>query len=201
MRATAFNKRIYTLRTFVSGIKDVLGHMDEVRTAIRGGRVSRAFAEKIMLTVTRVNGCRYCSFAHTHAALAAGVSHNELQKLMEGEFSTFPDDEVVALTFAQHYAESNFQPDPQAWQRLVDYYGSQTARDILAYLRLITFANLFGNTFDALLSRCAGKPAADSSLINELCVVMGSLIIIPACMLIRIITRLLTRRVPDPIKL
>jgi AhpD family alkylhydroperoxidase len=123
MGANTFNKRIYTLRSFIASVQEVIGHMDEVRAAIRGGRVSRAFAEKIMLTVTRVNSCRYCSYAHTRFALAAGVSHTELLKLMEGEFSAFPEYQVVALTFAQHYAESNSQPDPQAWQRLVDYYG------------------------------------------------------------------------------
>jgi hypothetical protein len=42
-------------------------------------------------------------------------------------------------------------------------------------LRMITFGSLLGNTFDALLSRIAGKPAAGSSLWNELSVLFGVL--------------------------
>ena len=194
MRATTFNKRIYTLPTFTSGVRNVFAHMDDLHTAARGGRVDKAFAEKIMLAVTRVNGCRYCSYGHTRAALAVGVNEVELQKLMAGDFSALPENQVVALTFAQHYAESNCQPDLAVLQRLVDYYGPETAQDILAYLRMITFGNLFGNTFDALLSRIAGKPAAGSSFFSELGVILGGFTVVPFGMIFRLLIRL----VPHP---
>jgi hypothetical protein len=91
------------------------------------------------------------------------------------DLETFPENEVIALTFAQHYAESCCHPDPAAWERLATYYGAETANDILAYLRMITFGNLFGNTFDALLSRITGKPAPGSSLWSELGVLLGAI--------------------------
>ena len=149
--------------------------MDDLRQASRGGRINQAFAEKLMLVVSRVNGCRYCCYGHSRAALAAGVSETELQNLLALELEVFPTYEVTALTFAQHFAETNSQPDQSAWQRVVLYYGEETAHDILAYLRMITFGSLLGNTFDALLSRIAGKPAAGSSLWNELSVLFGVL--------------------------
>ena len=126
-----------------------------------------------MLVVSSVNGCRYCCYGHSQAALAAGVSEEELQSLLALDLETFPIHEVTALTFAQHYAEFNCQPDPTAWQRVVTYYGEKTAHDILAYLRMISFGNLLGNTFDALMSRIAGKPAHGSSLWGELSVLLG----------------------------
>ena len=55
-------------------------------------------------------------------------------------------------------------------QRFVDYYGEQGARDIMAYIRMIMMGNLYGNTFDAFLSRFKGKPSADSSLLSELAI-------------------------------
>lgn len=189
MERSAFNKRIYNFPTFMADVRSVIAHMDDLRNAARGSRVSRAFAEKIMLVVSQVNGCRYCTYGHTRAALAAGVSEAELQKLFRGEFGEFPEQEVVALTFAQHYAETRCQPDAQAWQRVVDFYGEQTAQDILAYLRMITFGNLFGNTFDALLSRLGGKPAPGSRLLDEIGVLCEAVVIIPIGFVLRLLNR------------
>jgi len=190
----AFEKSIYTLASFTDAVHEVFGHMDDMRTASRGGRLSKAFAEKIMLSVTRVNGCRYCSYGHSRAALAAGVSDAELHSLLAGELGDFPEMEAVALIFAQHYAESNCHPDPQAWQRLVDYYGPETARDILAYIRMITFGNLSGNTFDAFLSRLWGRPALHSSLWNEVGVIFGGIFIILGEMIFHLPARLFSKR-------
>jgi AhpD family alkylhydroperoxidase len=185
MQPVAFNKRIYTMPAFIEATRDIVAHFDDLRAASRGGRLSQAFAEKIMLSVTRVNGCRYCSYGHSRAALAVGVSEAELQKLLQGEIGDFPEQEAVALVFAQHYAETCCQPDPAAWQRLVVYYGPETARDIQAYLRMITFGNLLGNTFDALLSRLAGKPAPNSRFRNEIGVILGVFFVMPFQMLKR----------------
>jgi AhpD family alkylhydroperoxidase len=185
----SFNKRIYTLPVFWADVQQIFDHMDDLRRAARGGRVNKGFAEKIMLVVSRVNGCRYCCYGHSRAALAAGISEAELQNLMTLDLGTFPTNEVVALTFAQHYAEANCQPDPVAWQRVVAYYGEETANNILAYLRMITFGNLFGNTFDALLGRITGKPVPDSSLWRELGVLLGVFWVIPSRLLLRLFNR------------
>lgn len=187
-----FPRRIYTYPAFKADVQQIFDHMDNMRRASRGGRVSKSFAEKIMLVVTGVTGCRYCHYGHTRSALAAGVSEAELQRLLALDLGTFPMEEVVALTFAQHYAEANSQPDPAAWQRMVTYYGEETANDILAYLRMITFGNLVGNTFDALLSRLAGKPAAGSSLWSELSVLVG-VVWMP---FLRLILQMLRQRKP-----
>jgi AhpD family alkylhydroperoxidase len=182
-------KRVFTIMEFNAGMQEIINHMGDLRRAAHAGRVSKAFAEKIMLVVSRVNGCRYCSYGHNRAALSAGVSETELQNLLSLDLGTFPINEVVALTFAQHYAEANSQPDPTAWQRVVAYYGEETANDILAYLRIITFGNLLGNTFDALLSRITGKPIPDSSLRSELGVLLGVFWVFPSRLLLRLLNR------------
>jgi len=195
---SSFAKRIYTPASFYASIQEIFAHIEDLRKAARGGRISKAFAEKIMLVVSQVNGCRYCSYGHTKAALAAGISEQEIRQLMNGQWDDIPQNELVALTFAQHYAESGTKPDPQAWQGLVDHYGQQTAEDILAYLRMITFGNLFGNTFDALLSRVCGKPAEQSRLTGELCVLLSGLTVVPAGMVIRFARFPLSRKSRDP---
>lgn len=177
--SASFQKRIYDVPSFRRAVVEALAHMDDLRSAHRSSRVSRAFAERIMLAVTQVNGCRYCHYGHTRAALQAGVPPEDIQALVEGNLGSLPKAEAVALTFAQHYAESGADPNPEAWDLLVDTYGLQTARDVMAYVRMITMGNLLGNTFDALLSRLQQRPAAHSSLKQELGVVLGAFVIVP----------------------
>lgn len=179
-----FNKRCFTLTTFVASGRDLFAHLDDLLNAATQRRVSRAFAERIMLAVTRVNGCRYCSYAHTRMALRAGIDEAELKHLMDGDLESAPADERVALLFAQHYAEQREQIDPLAWQRLVEVYSPDVARDILAHIRMITVANLLGNTFDAWLSRCRGRPAPGNRLVDELGVLFLTTIMAPVSVLI-----------------
>jgi AhpD family alkylhydroperoxidase len=164
----AFNKRFYDPRSLLRGFRNIIDHFPEFRSAVRSGRISKAFAEKIMLAVTAVNGCRYCSYGHARTALTSGVSPEEVERLLSGEVGHVPPDEAPALFFAQHYAESGDRPEPDMVQKLVETYGQEKAQDILAHIRMITFGNLSGNTIDALLSRLQGCPAGGSSLGSEL---------------------------------
>ncbi|MBU1878793.1 MAG: hypothetical protein KJ734_07575, partial [Chloroflexi bacterium] len=75
--------------------------------------------------------------------------------------------EAVAVLFAQHYAETGGRPTPEAQQRLLDTYGPDTARDIMAYIRMITLGNVVGNTFDALLARLTLRPVPGSRFRDE----------------------------------
>jgi len=168
MRKGRFSKRIYTPRSLLQDFRNILDHFHEFRSAVHSQHPSRAFAEKIMLAVTAVNGCRYCSYGHAKAALKSGISPEEVNLLLSGEVGHVSPDEAPALFFAQHYAESGDHPDPEMVQRLEETYGQEEAQGILAHIRMITFGNLSGNTFDALLSRLRGRPAEGSSLGSEL---------------------------------
>jgi AhpD family alkylhydroperoxidase len=174
IHAPATQKRTYTLARLGQDAAWLLGAPDSLRAAMHGGRVDKPFAEKIMLAVTQVNGCRWCHYAHVRLALKEGVSPQELHSLMALSLGDFPQEEAVALAFAQHYAESADQPDPAAWARVVETYGAATAGDILTLIRMITMGNLLGNTFDAFLSRLQGKPNPSSSLWNEVAVLGGT---------------------------
>ena len=130
-------------------------------------RVSRPFMEKIMLVITQVNGCRYCSYFHTQMALTSGISETEIEQLMALEVGDFPPEQAVALAYAQHYAESGCCPEPEAEQRFRLYYGPQISADIMNTIRMIKMGNLAGNTVDAFLSRLKGAPAPGSSILWE----------------------------------
>jgi AhpD family alkylhydroperoxidase len=180
-----FHKRIFTPASFRAALNDLTEHLDDMRAARRAGRVDRAFAERVMLAVTQVNGCRYCNYAHSRMALRARVSPEEIASLQAGAFGEAPLAQLVALTFAQHYAESQGHPEPETWQRLVNAYGPDAARDIMAHIRMITLANLLGNTVDALLSRLRSQPAPGSSLGQELGGLLSALFLTPVALLRR----------------
>ncbi|MFC4249053.1 carboxymuconolactone decarboxylase family protein [Natribaculum luteum] len=141
----------FTWRTIGPHLVQFLRNLPRVRRAKKAGRVSDAFAEKIMLAVTAVNECPYCARYHTDLAADADVSRETVRQILENDVETaVDDDELPALQFAQHYAESNADPDEAALEELYAVYGRQTGEDVLAYVRAIYFGNLLGNTYDAV---------------------------------------------------
>jgi AhpD family alkylhydroperoxidase len=148
-----FHKRFYTPRSFFRDFREMVAHRSAIRETARSGRVSRGFAEKIMMAVTAVNGCRYCAYFHTRQALKEGVLEDEVARILSLELGDFPPEEAVALAFAQHWAETQGQPDPEAERRFYETYGPQVSADILNWMRMISMGNLLGNSWDALLWR------------------------------------------------
>ncbi len=49
--------------------------------------LSKEFMERIMLAVTSVNECRYCTYYHTKIALESGCSDDEVREILGGDFS------------------------------------------------------------------------------------------------------------------
>jgi AhpD family alkylhydroperoxidase len=163
-----FQKRIFSPDSFLKFFAEAMDRVGELRSARREGLLDQAFLERIMLAVTQVNGCRYCSYAHSKAAMAAGIPADQVRELLEGNLNTAPEDELHALFYAQHFAESKGAPEPEMTRRLQEVYGAQKAGGIEAAIRMITMGNLLGNTFDALLARLKGENAPGSSIGKEI---------------------------------
>jgi AhpD family alkylhydroperoxidase len=124
-----------------------------IRKAMRSGLISPAFRERLMLAVTAVDECRYCSYAHSKEALKHGISRHELEQILSGEFKECPQYEIPAILYAQHWAESDGQPQTEALDKLKEYYSPQEIEDIHLYLRMIRLGNLTGNSWNYILSR------------------------------------------------
>jgi len=148
----SFPRRTYrTPGAFFSDLGYILKRRKLIRTAFRQ-QLTPAFRERLMLSVTAVNKCRYCSYFHAGEALRSGVPAGELEALLAGDIPPgAPAGEQVALLYAQHWAEQEARPDPAALQRLHDTYTPETVDAIHLALRMIRMGNLLGNTFDALL--------------------------------------------------
>jgi AhpD family alkylhydroperoxidase len=179
-RRAQARSRIFTPLSFRTASTDFVDHAGDLRRAMRGGKLGRAFGERVMLAACQVNGCRSCSFAHSRFALREGVPPEEVRALALGELDCQPEGAMVALLFAQHYAETAGHPEPEAQQRLVEAYGLDGAREVWVFLRLAMMTSLFSNTIEALWSRILGRPALSSSLRGELAVTLSSLWWFPA---------------------
>ena len=163
-------KHVHTIDTFWRGYAEMIHPAPEDRASLRSRRIDKSFLEEIELVVSRVNGCRTCTYVHSANALREGLSDKELEELLALDLGHFPAERAFAFAFAQHYAESGGQPDPAAERRFRDYYGPQMSKDILAHLRFIQFSSVTGATIQALLSRLRGQPVPGSNLLTELIV-------------------------------
>jgi AhpD family alkylhydroperoxidase len=151
-----FTRRTYhNVAQFWADVRSLGQNRMRIQEVMRGS-VTLVFRERLMMAVTAVNQCRYCSYYHAHEALAAGIPAEEINQLLGGSVAAYEPHEAVALLYAQHWAESDANPDPVTKRRLVDTYGADRASDIELVLRLIRFGNLCGNTFDYILYRITG---------------------------------------------
>jgi len=147
-----FPRRLYAgLGDFLTDMRIVLLSRKDVRGMMRG--LDPAFRERLFLTVTQVNGCRYCSYYHANQALLSGVTVEEIQGLDDGFLDHCPQDELAALHYARHWAELDAHPEEEARNRLLETYGVETTAGIELALRMIRIGNLTGNLFDYILFR------------------------------------------------
>lgn len=149
-----FKRRIYpSIGAFFKDFWGILSRSREIRPLMRGQLIDPAFRERLMLVVTGVNQCRYCSYAHAREALSEGVSEAEIEALGQGVFDGSPPEEAQALLYAQHWAETRGAPDAEARTRIAERYGEKTVEAMELTFQMIRAGNLMGNTFDYILYR------------------------------------------------
>lgn len=182
-----FDKKIFTARLFLNDIGFLMRNAIKITGVFRNKKITKIFVEKIMTVTTAVNGCVYCAWFHAKQAVASGMSTAEVQNLLNLQFhANATGFELMALLYAQHFAETNRNPDPEMTKKLFDYYGNPTANHIILIIRMIFFGNLYGNTWDAVISRFKGNPAKDSDLFFEIgFFLMNFWIMFPAMILMK----------------
>ena len=146
----------------------ILRKRNQIKVLNHSNKISRKFSEHIMLVVTSVNGCIYCEWGHVNWAKQEGSTETEIAGLLSLNFGNLPSEETIALSFAQHYAETSGSPSQEAINRLMQEYGLEKAQSIISRCDMITVGNLLGNSISAFLSRLQGIPPEHGSLLFEL---------------------------------
>jgi AhpD family alkylhydroperoxidase len=164
-----FKKKIYTPWLFLKDMGFLFTRILHFIAAGRNPELTTVLVEKIMAVTSAVNCCVYCSWYHAKLAVAAGISDDEVKNILNLQFHADASDfELMALLYAQHYAETDRRPEKEMTDRLFETYGEKTAKHILLFIRMINFGNLAGNTWDSVISRFKGKPAPGSNILFEL---------------------------------
>lgn len=170
-----YDKKIFTPSILFGDLGFLISRAPAMVRAMKNPEVGRDFIGKIMMVVTAINGCTYCTWFHAKQAVEGGMSDEEIRSMFDLQFeASASEHELPGLLFAQHYAETNRQPDPEMTARLNAFYGEATARDIMLMIRAIFFGNLLGNTFDAFPARLKGQKAPGSNALFELLFWIGT---------------------------
>ena len=182
-----FDKKIFTAGLFLNDIGFLVINVPRFIEVFRNKNITKVLVEKIMTVTTAVNGCLYCAWFHAKQAIESGISEAEVRNMLNLQFHADASEfELLALLYAQHFAETNRKPEPEMTRKLFDFYGDKTANHIILLIRMIFFGNLYGNTWDAAISRFNGKPAKNSCIIFEIFFfLLNFLIMFPAMLLLR----------------
>jgi len=142
--------------------------------------MDKHFMERVMLGVTQVNGCPLCSYAHTKMALEMGMEEKQIEDLLGGELDDVPAEQLKAVLFGQHYAETKGRPSKAAWDEIVEVYGEPTAKGILGTIRIMMVGNIWGVVIGLLKDRIHHKKVDPrSSLGYELLLTFAMIPFIP----------------------
>lgn len=173
-------KKQYTVREFYDALQNGIRTYKFLKRSKQSKQISIQFIERIMLAVTEVNGCEVCSYAHTKMALEQGMDEQDIKKLLSGTTEGVPEDELKAIMFAQHYADSKGKPSKESWERILDAYGPEKALGILGATRMIMIGNSYGIALSAFKSRMKSKPIKKSSLLYEIRMLLSLVPLLPA---------------------
>jgi AhpD family alkylhydroperoxidase len=153
-------------------------------------KCDQQFAERIRLAVTEVNGCELCAYGHAKFALEAGIDSDEVRELLGGITQGVPDDQLPAIAFGQHYADTRGNPHASAWHSIVEQYGEEQALCVLVATRTMMWGNAMGIPLSALRARLQGRPDPNSSLGWEISTTLGQLAVVPAALLHGLLSQL-----------
>lgn len=141
--------------------------------------VDNHFVERLQLAVTEVNGCAACSYQHTQMALDQGMSNEEISSFLSGEDNFIKPEEAKAILFAQHFADSTGFPKKSSYDTIVEEYGEEEARIILAACQTMIAGNMYGIPFSAFVSRTKGHPYKESTFFYELGMLIAGILCVP----------------------
>lgn len=142
-----------TLRTFDSPgeyfslFRMTFSRMRGLRKIPQEQKISPQFREKLMVAVSAVNQCAYCSYLHTRTALEQGISREEIDTIFKNDVSQFSEEDLPGILFAQHFAETKGNVSEEALKNIEEKYGTITTGQMLAFLQTVLFGNLCCNTY------------------------------------------------------
>lgn len=183
-----FRKRIFNLKIFLQQSYFLFINFGQLKDAFKSKQINSSFRERIMLSVTQVNKCVFCSYGHTKAALAAGIPDTEINQILGANFTSVPQNQKIAICFAQYYAQNN-KVGFSYTKTLINYYGKNDARHIVTFSRFMVFCNLCGNTIEAFFLWFTMQKISGTNFFNIFIVVILMMLILPFILIFGLLFR------------
>ena len=183
-------KKIYSFSEFYTALCQSVRTMGAMIHNRRTKEIPEDFIERIMLSVTEVNGCPICSYGHTKWALEKGMSNEEINLLLDGSAESVPPDQLIAVLFAQHYADTRGNPSHDSWQRVVDVYGISKSLIILSATRAIMIGNITGIAYSSFVGRLKGNTSGKTNIFYEIGIMLSIIPLLPAVIIHSLIARI-----------
>lgn len=177
--AQIFNKRIFTIKEHFKIMNHAAKGFGVLFHAKKHKLFNKQFKERIMLAVTEVNGCELCSYIHTKISLGAGMKYDEINEILNGSKVDIPQNELIAVLFGEHYADTHEHPDKEAVATLISEYGREKAKIICAVLGVITMTNSMGISMGLFKERLSFRRVKESKLINEIGIPLLTMTVFP----------------------
>ena len=163
-----YRKKTITTREFIGSMWSLVGDTPTIYGIWGRQELDPGFREELMLAVAKVNDCRYCSWGHQEWAHMAGVTDEELARMEQVDPEGFDRSKWVAISYVRAYVSGKFGSVPREMrQEMRDNYTAQQIKEIELVARIMDIGNRGANTWDAMLSRLKGNPAADSHILDE----------------------------------
>jgi AhpD family alkylhydroperoxidase len=119
------------------------------------GRLDDVLRERVMVSVSRVNACRGCTFVHTRWALRSGVTADELDAIGLADLGPLDRRSRAAVVYATALAEHRFRasPPPEVAAAVAVELTPAEVEAVEAVARAMAVANLTASTVEALADR------------------------------------------------
>ena len=164
-----FRKRTMTAPQLASSMASLAPQIGTFYRVWVKHEIDPGFREELMLAVSKLNDCRYCTWGHQEWAHLNGVSNEELAQVEQLDPKGFDRRKWLAISYVRALVKGDFRRvQPQLRRAMQHKYSPREIREIELIAKVMDIGNRGSNTWDALLSRLRGMPAADSRIIDEL---------------------------------
>lgn len=164
-----FKKRTMTAPQFVGSLASLLPELNVLYGVWVRNDLDPGFREELMLAVSRLNDCRFCTWGHQEWAQISGVSNEELAQLEQLDPRGFDRRKWVAISYVRALVKRDFKGvQPELRRAMQHKYSPQEIRQIGLVARVMDIGNRGSNTWEAMVSRVRGKPAPEGRVLDEL---------------------------------
>jgi len=175
-----YRKRTITAWEFTCSMISLAGKVSTIYQIWGKHDLDPGFREELMLAVAKLNECRYCTWGHHEWAHLIGIPEEELAQIEQINPEGFDRRKWLALSYVRAFVSAQFgSVPPELHKEMHENYSDHEIKEIELVTRIMDLGNRSANTWDAMLSRLKGNPAADSHIIDEMALSCAFLAVAP----------------------